>query len=88
MIWGGGCKQKWKMGVFLLKKVDNQGCFCKKGTFPQRRVHYVQYQYFILHFTYLGVHMHPTHPSCLWACVKIHFKKCSAEHDVTGVVLW
>jgi len=31
------------------------GVFVKKCTFPQRRVHYVQYQYFfILHFTYLG----------------------------------
>jgi len=31
------------------------GVSCKKWTFPQRRVHYVQYQYFfILHFTYLG----------------------------------
>jgi len=43
----GGCffVKKWKMGVF----------FCKKWTFPQRRVHYAQYQYFfILHFTYLG----------------------------------
>jgi len=31
------------------------GVFFNKWTFPQRRVHYVQYQYFfILHFTYLG----------------------------------
>jgi len=30
--------------------------FVKKWTFPQRRVHCVQYQYFfILHFTYFGV---------------------------------
>ena len=38
--------------------------FCKKKwTFPQRRVHYVQYQYFFIsHFTYLGGCMHPTHP--------------------------
>ena len=46
------------MGVFLLKKVENRWCFfvkkwnmgvfCKKKwTFPQRRVHYVQYQYFL-----------------------------------------
>ena len=43
------------MGVF----------FCKKWTFPQRRVHYIQYQYFfILHFTYFGggVRTHRTHP--------------------------
>jgi len=39
---------------FFVKKVKNGG-FVKKWTFPQRRVHYVQYQYFfILHFTYLG----------------------------------
>ena len=38
--------------------------FCKKWTFPQRTVHYVQYQYFfILHFTYLGVRTLPTQPS-------------------------
>jgi len=39
------------------------GVFCKKWTFPQRRVHYVHYQYFfIFHFTYLGVCTHLTHP--------------------------
>jgi len=44
MKWGEVCK-----------KVENEKCFVKKWTFPQRRVHYVQYQYFfILHFTYLG----------------------------------
>ena len=41
-----------KSGVFFVKKVEN-GVFCKKWTFPRRRVAYVQYQYFfILHFTY------------------------------------
>ena len=56
------------MGMFFRTKVENWGCFfVKKWTFPQRRVHYVQYQYFYLHFTYLGVRTHPrTH--CLWAC--------------------
>jgi len=41
------------------------GRFVKKWTFPQRMVHYVQYQYlFILHYTYLGgVRTHPTHPA-------------------------
>jgi len=62
---GGICKKsgKWgcfvkklKMGgVFLVKKVENGGVFVKKWAFPQRTVHYVQYQYFfILHFPYLG----------------------------------
>jgi len=32
--------QKWKMGVFV-----------KKWTFPQRRVHYVQYQYFLFYIS-------------------------------------
>ena len=40
--------------------------FCKKWTFPQRRVHYVQYQYFLF-FSILRiweVRTHPSHP-CL-----------------------
>ena len=50
---GGVFCKNWKMGVFLVKK----------WTFPQRRVHYVQYQYFfILHLLIWGVRTHPTHP--------------------------
>ena len=39
------------MGVFFcLKKVENEGCFfCKKWTFPQRRVHYVQCRYYLFY---------------------------------------
>jgi len=37
------CKQKWKMGVF----------FVKKWTFPQRRMHYVRYQYFFYFFYFI-----------------------------------
>jgi len=38
--WGGGFVKKWKMC----------GCFfVKKWTFPRRRVHYVQYQYFLFY---------------------------------------
>jgi len=56
-------KKSGKWGCFCKKKVENWGCFfVKKWTFPQRRVHYVQYQYFYLHFTYLGVRTHPMHP--------------------------
>ena len=37
-----------------------RGAFVKKWTFPQRKVHYVQYQYFfILHFTHLWVFYGP-----------------------------
>ena len=51
------------MGVFVLNKWKIMGG-CKKWTFPQRRVHYVQYQYlFILHFTYLGDAYAPNGPS-------------------------
>jgi len=60
---GGFFVKKWKMGGVFRKKVEN-GFFVTKLTFPQRRVHCVQYQYFfILHFTYLGVRTHPTHPT-------------------------
>ena len=52
------------MGVFFVKKGGKWGVFCKKWTFSQRRVHCVQYQYFlILHFTHWGgVRTQPTHP--------------------------
>ena len=44
--------------------------FVKQWTFPQRRVQYVQYQYFFtLHFTYLGGGCAPIAPPCLRACV-------------------
>jgi len=48
----GGCKKSGKYGVF-----------CIKWTFPQRRVHYVQYQYFSFYILLIwGVRTHPTHP--------------------------
>ena len=37
---------KWRCFV---KRSGKWGVFCKKWTFPQRRVHYVQYQYFLFH---------------------------------------
>ena len=67
------------MEVFFCKKSGKWGCFVKKWTFPQRRVHYVQYQYFLFfYFTYLGgVRTHPTNaPPCLRACI---FKNVSGE---------
>ena len=50
--------------MFFCKKSGKWGVFCvKKWTFPQRRVHYVQYQYFFYFTFYLfGVCMHPTLP--------------------------
>jgi len=44
MKWGGVFCKNWKMGVFLVKK----------WTFPQRRVHYVQYQYFLFYIYLFG----------------------------------
>jgi len=57
----GGCK-KWKMGgVLLQKNVENGGVFfCKKWTFPQSRVHYVQYQYFLFYILLIGGTYAPT----------------------------
>jgi len=57
------CRKVENGGVFI-KKVENEGCFfvkkvgkgggvVKKWTFPQRRVHYVQYQYFFYFTFYL-----------------------------------
>jgi len=57
---------KWGRGVFFVKKVENGGAFyVKKWTFPQRRVHYVQYQYslFYILLIWRGVRTHQTHPS-------------------------
>jgi len=52
------CK-KWKIeGVFFCKKRWKMGVCCKKWTFPQRRVHYVQYQYFLFYIL------------LIWGCVR------------------
>ena len=78
-------------GCFLYKKWKT-GFFCKKWTtFPQRTVHYVQYQYFsfILHFTFFwgGVrtHPHPTHPPPAYGCWETS-KHAKNKHD--GGVKW
>jgi len=58
------CK-KWKIGfwVFFVKKSGKLRVFCKKWTFPQRRVHYVQYHYFLFYILLIwGLRAHPTHP--------------------------
>ena len=56
----GGCK-KVEYGFFC-KKSEKWGVYCEKWTFPQRRVDYVQYQYFYFTFYLFGVRTHPTHP--------------------------
>jgi len=59
------------MGVFC-KKVENGWVFfCKKWTFPQRRVHYVQYQYFLFFILLIwGGAYEPNAPPCLRTCVR------------------
>jgi len=47
-----------KWGCFLVKKVENGGVSVKKWKFPQRRVHYVQYQYFLFYIL------------LIWGCVR------------------
>jgi len=42
----------------LVKKVENEGVLVKKWTFPQRMVHYVQYQYFLFYIL------------VIWGCVR------------------
>ena len=51
------------MRVFFVKS-GKWGCFfVKSGPFHNAGCNYVQYLYFfILHFTYLGVRTHSTHP--------------------------
>jgi len=57
--------RKWNGGVFFVKKVEKW----KTGTFPQRRVHYVQIS--ISYFTYLGkLGTHYRHCAC-WRVSKI-----------------
>jgi len=51
------------MGGVFVKKSGKWGVFSKKWTFPQRRVHFVQYQYFLFYILLIwGVRTHPTHP--------------------------
>ena len=53
MKWGGEFCKEMKWGVF----------FCKKWTvLPQNETKLMLDLFFILHFTYLGVRTHPTHP--------------------------
>jgi len=63
------CK-KVENGVFC-KKVEYGGCFCKKWTFPQRRVHYVQYQYFIFYILLICTQRTPCLRACYGALLKI-----------------
>jgi len=55
------------------------GCFVKKWTFPRRRVHYVQCQYFYFTFYLFGgcVRTQRTPPPCLRAC-----HRCGLWHPV------
>ena len=59
---------------FLQKSGKWGGMFFFKWTFPQRRVHYVQYQYFLFYILLIwGSAYAPIAPSCLQVCVHIKF---------------
>jgi len=67
--------RKWNGGVFG-KKVENGDVFSKKWTFPQRRVHYVQIQYFSFYILLIwaGGAYAPDAPPCLRTCTSFrHF---------------
>ena len=54
-------EMKWG-GVFCKNKSGKGGMFCKKWTFPQRRVYNVQYQYFYFTFYLFGGEYAPNAP--------------------------
>ena len=85
--------KKVEMGAFFVKKVENRGVFfCKKWTFPQRRVHYVQYQYFYFTFYSFGGCISTQRTPCLraWysdrpslcACVRMYVRAASFCGDI------
>ena len=59
---GGVFCKKGKIGVFC--KSGKWGCFVKKWTFPQRRVQYVQYKYFLFYIL------------LIWGCVRTQRTPC------------
>ena len=70
---------KWGGGVFV-KKWKMCGCFfVKKWTFPRRRVHYVQYQYFLFYIllTCGGAYAPAYAPAYGPASTPTHPTKCS-----------
>ena len=61
--------KKWKMGWGLFSKKVNNGCWvCKKvGLSSTQGALCTISVFFVLHFTYWGVHTHPTHPHPAYA---------------------
>jgi len=51
------------------KKSGKRGCFVKKWTFPQRRVHFVQYQYFLFYILLIWGRVRALRTPGLRACV-------------------
>ena len=78
--------EKMKWGVFC-KKVENGWGFVKRWTFPQRRVHYVQYHYFFYFTFYLfgGVYAPNASPlpTQLYFTTKCDSKKKQNKKDLT-----
>jgi len=75
-------EMKWG-GVFFCKKSGKWGC--KTWTFSQRRVHYVQYQYFYFTF-YLPVFAPAQRTPCLRACYGALLKRTDIELGGTSII--
>jgi len=83
---GATAAERGIVGPYAGNEMGRRCFFVKKWTFPQRRVHYVQYQYFLYFTFYLfggGVHTHPTYPR-LRAC---HCLRCMCENN-QSVACW
>ena len=57
-------RQEMKWGVFLYRSGKWGVFFCKKWTFLQRRVHYVQYQYILFYIL------------LIWGCIRTQRTPC------------
>ena len=76
------------MGVFFCKKKSGKWgvLFVKKWTFLQRRVHYVQYQYFL--FYLFGGAYAPNAPPCLYGpAVGLASGRASGLQKLSDVLL-
>ena len=64
------------------------GCFfVKTWTFPQRRMHYVQYEYFLFYILLIwGLRTHPTHPPPAYGPESV-IQTCSSSLAVNSAIL-
>jgi len=67
------CWTKTDVRMFQARRQEMKwnGFLLKNWTFRQRKVHYVQYQYYLFYSLLIGVRTHPTRTPCLRACVPV-----------------